>query len=138
MAKVLIIDDSEFFRNVYSQGLSAKGFEVDTAPDGKVGLEKALAAPPNLILLDLVMPGMTGEDVLKEIQKHDTLHGVPIVMLTSISAQLVGKDLLTAGPLAGYLKKEEASVDDVVKRVEEILGAAGAPPAPVPPVAPAT
>jgi CheY-like chemotaxis protein len=122
MANVLIIDDSEFFRNVYSQGLIAKGFQVETAPDGKSGLEKMVAVPPDLVFLDLVMPGMTGEDVLKEIQKYKTLEGIPIIMLTSISAQLVGKDLLTAGPLAGYLKKEEASVDDVIRKAQEVLG----------------
>jgi len=122
MAKILIIDDSEFFRDVYYHALSEKGFEVETAADGKTGVEKMLAAPPRLLFLDLVMPVVTGEQVLQEIQKHDTLRHVPVVMLTSISAQVVGKDLLTAGPIVGYLKKEEASADDVVRKAQEILG----------------
>jgi len=122
MAKILIIDDSDFFRNVYLQALVAKGFEVAVAPDGKTGIERMLADPPQLIFLDFVMPGMSGEDTLREMQKHEELHGIPVIMLTSISAQIVGKDLLTISPLAGYLKKEQSSVDDVVKKAQEVLG----------------
>jgi len=122
MAKILIIDDSEFFRNVYSHALTAKGFEVTLAPDGQAGLEKMLADPPQLIFLDFVMSGMSGEETLREMQKHEQLHGIPVVMLTSISAQIIGKDLLTISPLAGYLKKEQSSVDDVVTKAQEILG----------------
>lgn len=122
MAKVLIIDDSDFFRSVYAQALAAKGFEVAVAADGPSGLERMVADPPNLIFLDFVMPGMSGEETLRQIQTHEQLHGIPVIMLTSISAQIVGKDLLTAGPIAGYLKKEEASVDDVVQKAQEVLG----------------
>jgi len=122
MAKILIIDDSNFFRSVYLQALVAKGFEVATAPDGKTGLERMLADPPQLIFLDFVMPGMSGEETLVEMQKHEQLHGIPVIMLTSISAQIIGKDLLTISPLAGYLKKEQSSVDDVVKKAQEVLG----------------
>jgi hypothetical protein len=60
--------------------------------------------------------------VLRQMQTHEQLRGLPVIMLTSISAQIVGKDLLTAGPIAGYLKKEEAGVDDVVKKAQEVLG----------------
>jgi CheY-like chemotaxis protein len=122
MAKILIIDDSDFFRSVYSQALTAKGFEVAVAADGPSGLQRMLADPPQLIFLDFVMPNMSGEEVLRQMQTYEQVRGVPVIMLTSISAQIVGKDLLTAGPIAGYLKKEEASVDDVVKKAQEVLG----------------
>ena len=122
MAKILVIDDSNFFRSVYAQALAAKGFEVAVAADGKSGIERMLAEKPQLVFLDFVMPGMSGEDTLREIQTHQELRGTPVIMLTSISAQIIGKDLLTAGPIAGYLKKEEASVDDVVQRAQEVLG----------------
>jgi CheY-like chemotaxis protein len=122
MAKILIVDDSDFFRSVYSQALTAKGFQVAVAADGPAGLERMVADPPQLIFLDFVMPNMSGEEVLRQMQTHPEVHGVPVIMLTSISAQIIGKDLLTAGPIAGYLKKEEASVDDVVKKAQEVLG----------------
>jgi formate hydrogenlyase transcriptional activator len=122
MTKILIIDDSDFFRSVYSQALSAQGFQVAVAADGKTGLERMLAEKPQLILLDFVMPGMSGEDTLREMQTHKELHGIPVIILTSISAQIVGKDLLNVGPIVGYLKKEEASVEDVIKKAEEVLG----------------
>jgi CheY-like chemotaxis protein len=122
MSKVLIIDDSEFYRKVWSEGLMVKGFKVETAETGKEGLEKMLAAPPQLIILDLVMPDMNGEEVLKEMRKHEDVRNIPVIMLTSISAEVVGKDLLTAGPLAGYMKKNSTTAEDIAKKAEEVLG----------------
>lgn len=122
MTKVLIIDDSEFFRGVFSDGLVAKGFQVEAAESGKIGLEKMLADPPQLIILDLIMPEMSGEDVLREIQKHENLRKIPVIMLTSISAEVVGQDVLSVGSLVGYMKKDEATAEDMAKKVQEILG----------------
>jgi CheY-like chemotaxis protein len=122
MSKVLIIDDSEFFRGIYRDALVSKGFEVELASDGKAGIEQMLAAPPQLVFLDLIMPQMSGEEVLKQIQLHESLRGIPIIMLTSISSQVAGSSLLGTGPLAGYLKKEDATPEDVVSKAQEVLG----------------
>ena len=97
MTKVLVVDDSEFFRKIYSKVLSEGGFEVDTAENGKDAIEKMQSDPPQLVFLDFVMPVMTGEQVLSEMKKHDKLQNIPVIMLTSISAEIKGEELLSSG-----------------------------------------
>jgi CheY-like chemotaxis protein len=121
MTKILVVDDSEFFRQIYSQALVDAGFEVELAENGQEAIEKMIADPPSVVFLDLVMPVMTGEQVLSEIRKHKKLKSIPVIMLTSISAALKGAELLAAGPLAGYLTKDTATPKDVVARAIEVL-----------------
>lgn len=83
MTEILIIDDSkliaEFGRNI----LTEKGFEISYAPDGVIGLEKAKAENPDLILLDIVMPGLDGYEVCERLKADPDTKDIPIIMLTS-------------------------------------------------------
>lgn len=78
--KVLIIEDEKSIADIIRFNLVKEGFEVDIAHDGKTGLEKALAANPDLVLLDVMLPVMDGFHVCKKIRECST---VPIVMLTA-------------------------------------------------------
>lgn len=127
MTKVLVADDSEFFREIYSQVLISNGFEVETATNGKEAVDKMLANPPQLILLDFVMPIMNGQQVLAEMKKHESLNNIPVIMLTIVSAEIKGQELLSTGPLAAYLTKDEVTPDNIVQRVKEVLGTYGKP-----------
>ncbi len=127
MTKVLIIDDSQESREIYSKALTESGFEVETAKNGKEGVEKMLANPPQLIFLDFVMPEMTGEEVLVEKAKYPSVSFIPVVMLTVVSAGRVGGGLLTAGPIASYLTKDQTTTADIVNKAKELLGSYGRP-----------
>jgi two-component system alkaline phosphatase synthesis response regulator PhoP len=127
MTKVLVVDDSEFFRKIYSKELTDAGFEVETAENGKVAIDKMLSSPPQLVFLDFVMPVMTGEQVLNEMKKNDKLHNIPVIMLTSISAEIKGEELLSSGPLAAYLTKDKATGDQIVNKAKEVLGTSEKP-----------
>ncbi len=127
MTKVLVVDDSEFFRQVYSKVLTDNGYEVETAVNGKEAIEKMLASPPQLVFLDFVMPVMTGEQVLVEMKKHESIRSIPVIMLTSISAEVKGTQLLSAGSLAAYLTKDQATSNDIIRRTEEVLGTSEEP-----------
>jgi len=70
-AKILIIDDDESIRDSCTQVLKNTGYEIHTAEDGEKGLSKAKDLNPDLILLDLKMPGMSGTEVLKRLKKYD-------------------------------------------------------------------
>jgi CheY-like chemotaxis protein len=126
MTTILAVDDSEFFRKMYSDTLSQAGFQVETAADGKEALEKVKALKPALVLMDLVMPEMTGADALEAMKQDDSVASIPVVMLTSISADIKGEDLLLKGAVA-YLMKDDVKPEDVVAKVEEILGTSQAP-----------
>ena len=68
------------------------------------------------------MPIMTGEQVLAEMKKHDTVRSIPVIMLTNISAEIKGTQLLSAGSLAAYLTKDQATSNDIIRKAEEVLG----------------
>jgi signal transduction histidine kinase/CheY-like chemotaxis protein len=81
--RVLTIDDEEVARYLVKQCLPAPAFEVLEAPNGIEGLARARQAQPDVILLDLIMPGMDGRQVLKELSADATTRHIPIVILTS-------------------------------------------------------
>jgi len=122
MTKVLVVDDSEFFREIYQTALTQGGFEVEIAENGQDAMDKMLASPPHLVFLDLVMPVMTGEEVLLAKQKHEELKNIPVVMLTSIAADVKGAEVMSAGPIVAYLTKDKTSTSDIIDKAKEVLG----------------
>jgi DNA-binding response OmpR family regulator len=78
---VLIVEDDPPLRLAMTKALRAAGYEVRTAKTGDEGLSSALADPPDVVLLDVMMPGMNGYEVLAELRKHDP--DLPIVMITA-------------------------------------------------------
>ena len=85
MPKVLLIEDEEGFGEALTYQLSREGYEVDWATDGAVGLERFRTDGADLVLLDLMLPGMSGEEVCKEIRKTSS---VPMIMLTAKDGEL--------------------------------------------------
>jgi len=83
MAKVLIVDDSPTEVHVLSGFLKKHGFEVETAADGGEGIEKARAAKPDLILMDVVMPGMNGFQATRELARAPETASIPVIMVTT-------------------------------------------------------
>jgi len=83
MAKVLIVDDSPTEVHVLSGYLKKHGFEVETAADGGEGIAKARAVKPDLILMDVVMPGMNGFQATRELARAPETALIPIIMVTT-------------------------------------------------------
>jgi two-component system phosphate regulon response regulator PhoB len=93
---VLIIDDERDLLELVGANLSREGFEVLTAPDGAAGLELARRKAPNLIILDLMMPGMDGLEVCQQIRRMNGTRMIPIIILTAKAAEadrVVGLEL---------------------------------------------
>ena len=83
--RILIVDDDPDFREAMATLLEAKGYKVETAPDGEAGLAKAREILPDLILLDVMMSGTTeGFDVARKLHAEDRLKNIPVVMTTGI------------------------------------------------------
>jgi CheY-like chemotaxis protein len=87
--KILVIDDNPEFVEATTNLLDAKGYEVESAENGKVGVEKAKANKPDLILLDVMMTTKTeGFDVAREMHKEPTLKDTPVIMITGVRKEM--------------------------------------------------
>jgi CheY-like chemotaxis protein len=111
---------------MYSAALIKAGFNVELASDGQEAIDKMRAVHPRLVFMDLVMPNLTGAEALAQMKQDPEIKTTPVVMLTSISAEIKGEDLLMQGAVA-YLVKDDTKPEDVSKLAAELLGTADAP-----------
>ena len=86
--KLLIVEDDAFIRDIYQTRFQQEGFEVMTAENGLVALEKMAQTIPDVVLLDVMMPYMDGMEVLKSIKANERLKRVPVIMLTNVSEKI--------------------------------------------------
>jgi CheY-like chemotaxis protein len=122
-AKVLLVDDSKFLRMVNERALSKAGFEVSTAADGEEALQVVNDKPPDINLLDMMLPKISGPEVLRALKADPATMDIPVIVLTSLSQRNEEK-LLSEGA-AAYLKKStlelDKSSDRLVATVETVL-----------------
>jgi CheY-like chemotaxis protein len=109
MMKILLVDDSKFLRLSTERALTRAGYDVCTAVDGPQALEVAREKLPDLILLDMLLPGMTGPDVLKELKKNPQTSRIPVVVLTGLSQKNATR-LQEDGAYA-FLEKAQLGLD---------------------------
>lgn len=109
MTKILLVDDSKFLRLATERALARAGYDVSTAEDGASALRAAQEKRPDVILLDMLLPGMTGPDVLKALKKDPATAGIAVVVLTGLSQKNAAR-LQHDGALA-FLEKSELGLD---------------------------
>lgn len=122
MPRMLVIEDEELLRNLYSELLEMKGFHVETATDGKTALENLNdTRRPDLILLDINMPEMDGIEFLRIIKSNSKLKRIPVILITGV----IQVEKISAGldlGAVGYIEKANSPVE-VMSKIEMILGA---------------
>ncbi|HNS71215.1 MAG TPA: response regulator [bacterium] len=81
--KILFVEDDDNFYNVFSVPLKMKGYDVVHVADGSAAMEKVISEKPDLVLLDIILPGTSGLDILKEIKENQDTKNTKVVMLTN-------------------------------------------------------
>ncbi|WP_300450548.1 response regulator [Accumulibacter sp.] len=81
--KILVVDDSPTERHVMKTLLSSNGYEVITAENGEEGIAKAKSELPDLVLMDVVMPGLNGYQATRTLTRHETTRSIPVIMFTT-------------------------------------------------------
>lgn len=123
MMKVLLVEDSKFLRVATERALAKAGYEVLCAVDGEEGLRMAREHLPALVLLDIMLPKVSGPDVLKALKNDPATAGIVVMVLTSLS-QKNAKALEKDGA-AGFFEKSDLMLgrgpSSLVAAVEEIL-----------------
>jgi len=119
--KILIVEDEKQILTFLAERLANDGFEILTATNGEEGLKTALEHHPDLILLDIVMPGMDGMAVMENLRRDEWGKSVPIIILTNVEPE--GKILtgVAEDNPAYYMIKSDVKAEEIVAKVHEIL-----------------
>jgi DNA-binding response OmpR family regulator len=121
MAKrILAIDDEPDTLMIIKSALAGEGYEVETAASGQAGLDAAFANPPDLITLDVMMPGMNGADVSRKLKANPATARVPIIMLTALQEKKYIKAALLQLGVQYYIVKP-FEISDFLGKVKEAL-----------------
>ncbi len=123
MSRILLVEDNELNRDMLSRRLIRRGYRVDLAADGMEGLQMAEATSPDLILLDLSLPGMDGWEVLRRLKQHPVMKHIPVVALTAHALVTDRNRALEAGFDDYDIKPVE--MPRLLKKMETLLNSEG-------------
>ena len=118
--RILVIEDEEAIRNILRVQLESAGFAVETADDGASGLVRAGTLQPDLVLLDVMIPGRDGYAVCQEIRANPAWRDMRIVMLTAKGGDIQREKGLSLG--ADEYVTKPFSTRDLVDRIRRMLG----------------
>lgn len=133
MTKILLVEDDKSLREIYGVRLLAEGYDIVSAGDGEEALAMAIKDRPDLIVSDVMMPKISGFDMLDILRSTTETREIKVIMMTALSSE----DQRQRGVSLGadrYLVKSQVGIEDVVRTVHEVLGDAptsAAAPAPV-------
>ena len=119
MAKILAVDDELDVLLIVKTTLQSEGYEVETASDGTDALALAREVSPDLILLDMMMPGMSGLDVLRELKADDSVCTIPVIMLTGLSEKDKIQKALVSG--TDYYIVKPFDHQDLLSKINDAL-----------------
>jgi CheY-like chemotaxis protein len=118
--KIAVIEDDRFLRKVYETKLPREGYAVVSAEDGEAGLALIKQELPDVVLLDLIMPKMTGFEVLAALKADKKTAKIPVVVLSNLGQE---EDIARAKELGAseFLVKSNLTIKDVMDLIEQIL-----------------
>ncbi len=119
-AKILIVEDDKFLRGLIVQKLDREGYTVIEAIDGEDGIKKVEEEKPNLVLLDLIMPGVDGFQVLKKIKSDPKLQSIPVIILSNLGQEEDIQKGLAAGA-CDFLIKAHNTLEEIVAKIQNTL-----------------
>lgn len=118
--KVLVIEDDKFLRELIVQKLIKEGYDISEAVDGEIGIKKIKEEKPNLVLLDLILPGIDGFEVLSQMKRESSLASTPVIILSNLGQ----KDDVEKGLKLGavdYLIKAHFTPGEIIDKIKSIL-----------------
>ncbi len=123
--KVALIEDDLNLQNMYKLKLEVEGFAVATAADGREGLKLAESFKPDVVLLDLRMPVMSGDEMLARLREHEWGSAMRVIVLTNISKNEAPQSLRFLN-VDRYIVKAHHTPGQMVEIIREVLGLPGA------------
>lgn len=121
MKKILIIEDEQAYLNLLYSTLSRKGYTIFSAVDGEQGLEKAKTHKPDLILLDIRLPGMDGIQMLEELRKIKNIKDTKVVMLTNLEPDATIVDKVVDNLPVHYFVKSDIGLNELIGKISQVF-----------------
>lgn len=122
MKKVLLIDDDNILADLYGRALKESGFEFIRAKNGQEGARMAQKQKPDLILLDVLIPEMTGPEVMLKLKSDEATKGIPVFFMTNLEGEQDTARFASEIGAIGYIIKSEISLKELVAKVKRGLG----------------
>ncbi|TSC75869.1 MAG: two-component system, OmpR family, phosphate regulon response regulator PhoB [Parcubacteria group bacterium Gr01-1014_30] len=120
MKKILIIEDDKFLRELIARKLEKEGYETPQAVDGEEGFKKVVSEKPDLVLLDLILPGIDGFELLSKIKNDDQLSRIPVIILSNLGQREDVDKGLSLGAI-DYLIKAHFTPAEIIEKVKKVL-----------------
>jgi two-component system OmpR family response regulator/two-component system alkaline phosphatase synthesis response regulator PhoP len=117
---ILIVEDDLFLIRAYQIKFEKEGFEVWVASDGNLAMARLQGNPPDIVLLDLMLPGVNGFDILEDIRKSPKWKDVPVIILTNLGQEQDKKKGEALG-VKDYIVKANVKISEVVERVKKYV-----------------
>lgn len=118
--KILIVEDDKFLRGLIVQKLSQEDYDTVEAVDGEQGIKKIKSEKPDLILLDLILPGVDGFEVLSKIKEDPGLSNIPVIILSNLGQRDDVEKGLKLGAV-DYLIKAHFTPGEIIEKIKTAL-----------------
>lgn len=117
---ILVVEDDKFLRELMSQKLTKEGYKTIEAVDGEEGLKKIKDERPGLVLLDLILPGIDGFEVLSKMREDPSLGEIPVIILSNLGQREDVERGLKLGA-ADYLIKAHFTPGEIIEKIKGVL-----------------
>jgi len=118
--KILLIEDEKSLVNILKKAFDPQKYHIDLAIEAKEGIEKTKKNKPDIIILDILLPGQSGFEVLRQIKKDKQTKDIPVMILSNLGQDREIKTGLELGA-EDYLVKADFTVDEVVDKVKKLV-----------------
>lgn len=119
--KILLVEDEPILSNILRQRLEGENFRVIMARDGSEAVKFLREEKPDLILLDIILPKMSGFEVMEEMKEDPTIQSAPVVVVSNLGQSSDVEKAQKFGAV-GYFVKAQLSIDDLISKIKEFLG----------------
>jgi len=117
---ILIVEDDKFLRELIAQKLTKEGYPLSEAIDGEEGIKKIKEEKPSLVLLDLILPGIDGFEVLSQMKEDPSVSSIPVIILSNLGQKEDVEKGLKLGAV-DYLIKAHFTPGEIIEKIKAVL-----------------
>jgi DNA-binding response OmpR family regulator len=118
--KIVVVEDDKFLRELITQKLTREGYQAIGAVDGEDGVEKISTEKPDLVLLDLILPGIDGFEVLTNIKEKEELKDIPVIILSNLGQRDDVERGLKLGAI-DFMIKAHFTPTEIIAKIQRVI-----------------